>query len=228
MSGRPKVIAHRGASSEAPENTLAAFRRALEIGADAIELDVHLSADGHAVVIHDATLERTTPGSGRVESFSRRELAGLDVPALAEVVSLAGLAGLVIELKEDDANQSTRDALAQATARALGDFSGELLVQSFDAELLSAYHAGAPATPLGFLVDDVDRKIPPDIPLAAWNPSGELVRDEPGCVARMKARGLLVYVWTINEPEHFRQLAALGVDGIITDEPRLARETLGG
>lgn len=110
---RPWVIAHRGATLEAPENTLAAFRWAIALGADLIELDVHQTADGHPVVIHDETVDRTTNGSGLVRDMTLREVRGLDagswlgvdfsgerVPTLSEVLELtAGQIGLAIEIK---------------------------------------------------------------------------------------------------------------------------------
>src|SRR5215471_15400951 len=111
--GRPYVIGHRGAMGHAPENTFASFRKGFELGAPLLELDVHLSADGQLVVIHDETVDRTTNGSGRVADMSTAEIRRLDagswfgcafagepVPMLSEVLQwMHGRVGLVIELK---------------------------------------------------------------------------------------------------------------------------------
>jgi len=126
-SERPIVIAHRGARAEAAENTMESFRVAIEIGADAIELDVHLSADGVRVIIHDATLDRTTDATGRVNAHRAGELADLGVPALSDVLALVDEQDrtvLVVELKWDDMNPYSRDDLAvgaTAASRASAD-----------------------------------------------------------------------------------------------------------
>src|SRR5215831_7838930 len=95
--GRPLVFAHRGGSALAPENTMAAFANGLSLGADGIELDVHLSSDGVVVVNHDATVERTTPGRGAVAHMTADELARLNVPALAEVLRQFRDARVIVE-----------------------------------------------------------------------------------------------------------------------------------
>src|SRR5436305_10973097 len=97
----PLAYAHRGGSALRPENTIAAFDHGLSLGADGVELDVHLSRDGVVVVHHDATVDRTTPGTGAVSALGARELALLDVPALADVLSAFRDSRVIIEMKEN-------------------------------------------------------------------------------------------------------------------------------
>src|SRR5204863_5180098 len=99
ISGRPLVFAHRGGSALAPENTMAAFANGLSLGADGIELDVHLSSDDVVVAIHDATVDRTTSGRGNVAAMTAADLARLDVPALADVLGTFRDARVIVELK---------------------------------------------------------------------------------------------------------------------------------
>jgi glycerophosphoryl diester phosphodiesterase len=153
------LYAHRGASAEAPENTLAAFRRALAVGADGIELDVHLSADGVPVVIHDETLERTTDGAGPVSAQSLAGLASLDaggwfapefsgegVPTLAEVLRLlAGRLRLNLEVKDARAGWAVLDLLRHFPQT-------DAVLSSFDHSLLARLRRIAPDLPLAMLV----------------------------------------------------------------------------
>ena len=157
------LYAHRGASAEAPENTLAAFRRALEVGADGIELDVHLSADGVPVVIHDDTLERTTDGSGPVAAQSRAGLARLDagawfapefsgeeLPTLqATLLLLAGRLRLNLEVKAARAGMAVFDLLRHFP-------QADAVISSFDYGLLARLRRSAPELPLAVLQDAGD------------------------------------------------------------------------
>ncbi len=130
---RPQIFAHRGAKAVAPENTLPAFERALAMGVDGIELDVHCSKDGQLVVIHDESLERTTSGTGKVSDYTAAQLAKIDagsyfnpafagtgVPTLAEVFDLVGNRCRVnVELKSDDPNGGDQAASAAGMISAL-------------------------------------------------------------------------------------------------------------
>src|SRR3954466_12207013 len=100
-ASRPMVFAHRGGSALAPENTMAAFANGVALGADGLELDVHLSRDGVGVVLHDATADSTTSGTGAVSALPARELALLGVPALADVLSAFRDARVIVEMKEN-------------------------------------------------------------------------------------------------------------------------------
>src|SRR5206468_4882936 len=171
---RPLRVAHRGASARAPENTLAAFREAIRLGADAIELDVQLSADGVPMVIHDLTVDRTTNGHGSVASFASRDLRRLDagawfssrfkgerVPTLEEALECArGRCGLNVEIKEAGGGRGGRRAalpgptglVARAVARAVArvGFKDLLIVSSFSGRALGEARAAMPEARLGF------------------------------------------------------------------------------
>lgn len=240
---RPTVFAHRGASAHAPENTLAAFQLALEHGADAIEFDVKLTQDGQVVVHHDATLERTTDGQGRLKDFTLAELKKLDagawfsepyrgerIPTLAEIFETVGdKLFMNIELTNYAA---PFDKLVEKVA-----------------ELVERYHMHERILYSSFLPHNLVRAgaLTPGLPrgqLALPGPAGwwqrrwgnflQLQADHPfradvsaASVNRSHARGRRVYVWTVNDPEEMRRLQSLGADGIITDDPKLARSVFG-
>ena len=155
------IVAHRGASAERPENTLAAFERAIEIGADAAECDVRLTADGAAVVLHDATVDRTTDGAGVVASMSAAEVRRLSagdgpVPMLADVLAcLSGRIGAVVELKDLPGEPGHREGspVVDATLAAIDDtgFAGPLILISFDPGALARALELRPVLPRGLL-----------------------------------------------------------------------------
>jgi glycerophosphoryl diester phosphodiesterase len=214
----PLVIAHRGGAAEAPENTLAAFRNALRAHADWSELDIVLSRDGHLMVIHDDTVDRTTNGHGRVEDMTFEQLRRLDagrgehVPTLEETLALPG-SRLVIELKRT----SRPDALAESTVAAirLARAHGRVIIASFETDLLRRVHAIDPSIPLlGFVGDE--RALAPmlELPLEVLGVSSNVVE-----AALASGGGHAVWAWTIQDPPQARQLVQHGVDGIITDKP---------
>ncbi len=159
-SGELFIWAHRGASAQAPENTLAAFGLALELGADGIELDVHLSRDEVPVVIHDETLERTTDGRGKVADRTWADLRALDagrwfapsfagepVPSLQQALDLVGMrARINVEIKSAAAGQAVLTLLERYPRC-------QVLVSSFDHRVLARMRRAAPHLPLGFLLD---------------------------------------------------------------------------
>lgn len=220
LRGRtPHVIAHRGGALEAPENTLAAFRHALRTGAAWSELDVVLSRDGRAMVIHDDTVDRTTNGRGRVESLSFDQLRALDagngekVPTLDETLAIPG-ARFLVELKRS----SRPDALAEQTVRAIQNagMQGRVLVGSFEPELLRKVHALDPSIPLlGFAGDEQRLAELRDLPLSVLGVSGNVV----DAALQTRRPGQAVWVWTIQNTAEARALTDRGVDGIITDGP---------
>jgi glycerophosphoryl diester phosphodiesterase len=232
----PAVIAHRGASRRAPENTLEAFRLAFQMGADAIELDVRLSRDGVPVVIHDAQVERTTDGTGKVQDLTWPELRELDagawfaaafcgarIPELAAVLEDSARSGWInIELK----NYATRgDDLEKAVVdlvRRTG-LGRRVLLSSFNPLSLRAVARLAPDVPRALLTTE---SLPiylrrgwfaflarPD----AYNLHGGQANMQS--VSRIRSRGSRVCVWTVNDPAEAHRLHEAGVDGIITDEP---------
>ena len=238
---RPLNIAHRGASLVAPPNTLAAFRRAAELGADGVELDVHLSADGVPVVIHDFTVDGTTDGSGPVAAMTLAELKQLDagrrfgapfagerIPTLEEVLeAVGGRVLLNIELKSTSPRDTGLERVVIALVERHG-LSQRVLLSSFNPISLWRAKRLAPHIAVGLLHA-------PELPFPlrrGW--FGFLFRHEARhpehtmVNARYKAwaerRGYRVNTWTVDEPSEMRRLIALGVDGIITNAP----DVLGG
>lgn len=229
-AARPFVLGHRGARHAAPENTLGAFELSRREGADGVELDVRLDGNGEVIVLHDPTLSRVTQGreTRHAEKISSRELAQLDVgsgervPLLADVLDWAHQTGqrLNIELKSDLAG---RAQLLTALARVMGRAQlPELIFSSFHPYFVWWLSRHLPALPRAWLVHDQQRilKYAPGVAQLGANalhPQHTLVTEAR--VARMKARGLLVNVWTVNDPDRARELARLGVDAIISDNP---------
>ncbi len=228
---RPLVLGHRGASHDAPQNTLAAFRRAVEVGADGIELDVHLSRDGVPVVIHDSKVDATTDGTGSVSTMSLAELQALDagshfdaqfsgerIPTLEEVLTEVGADLLInIELKAGR-TEGLVDAVAAVIKRT--EMQARVWFSSFKPYLLYQARDLAPEIPCGLLYAPVSvgsLLLAPITPYEARHPYFAMVSERS--VRRMHRRGLRIFVWTLDDPEMARQLAAWGVDGIITNEP---------
>jgi glycerophosphoryl diester phosphodiesterase len=250
-SPRPRLFAHRGGSLIAPENTLLSFREGLEAGATHLELDVHATADGHVVVLHDETVDRTTDGSGLVRQLSLAALkaldagarfepreggspmrgAGITVPTLSEVLEAFPDALFNIEIKqrEPEIEQAVLDLLASH------DALDRTLLAAEDPTIMGRIRGLAPAMLTGFSafdaieflqrIDDPSYR-PPGNALQVPPSFGDLVIVTPAFVARAHALGLEVHVWTLDtEPEILEQLA-LGVDGVMTDDPRMAAAAL--
>ncbi len=228
-------IAHRGASADFPENTLAAFDAAMRAGADVCELDVQKSADGALVVIHDDTVNRTTDGRGKVASMTLAELKRLDagswrgrehagerIPTLDEVFNLIeGRCTLNIELKargiEEQVCWIIRERSAERTA----------LVSSFDWDVLTRVRKIAPEIRIGVLADRAPSRMLTAASRAnAWaiNPAAKLVKVE--LCATAHRLGYQVYTWTVDDCEEMRRLIAIGVDGIMTNAPARLRSLL--
>lgn len=236
----PLVIAHRGASLVAPENTIPAFRLAAELGADAIEFDAKLTADGHVVIHHDRTLNRTTNGSGPLSARTLEELqrldagshlnqkfAGVSIPTLKQVFQEFGDQLLMnIELTN---YARPFNSLPENVSQMITEFDliDQVLISSFNPIALMKMRRLAPEIPLGLLVMDSEptwlisfsRLI---TPYHAFHPSFPMVDDQ--LVQREHKLGYHVNVWTVNEPDQIRELVSIGVDGVITDAPDTARE----
>ena len=229
---RPFIIGHRGASADAPENTLAAFALAKAQGADGIELDVQLSADGWPVVLHDFSLDRTSSGRGKVSDFSLSELQELEVgigqnlPALAEVFEQFGSDFLYnIELK----STSVWDMdLVTAVANCVQAYrlEAQVLISSFNLFIVQqAKRKFAKETMVAHLWHKRGGRLKQNfIPVAADHPH-HLQVDEAYMVWANK-RSLPVNVWTVDDLFEARRLAALGVQAIITNHPQRIREGL--
>jgi len=239
----PAIIAHRGASAYAPENTLAAFELAVRQKADAIELDAKLTIDGHVVVFHDQTLDRTTGAKGRVIDSKLADLRHLDagshfdvayrgepIPTLDEVLDLAGKRiFIIVELTN---YASLFDRLPEKVAEIVKkhDLAERLMFSSFNPIALIRIRRILPEVPLGLLARP-GRK-------GAWARSwiGTLIRyqslnpalddADKSLVDRTHRHGRSLLVHTVNQPEDMRRLFQLGVDGIFTDDPLTARRIL--
>ena len=234
---RPWVYGHRGSSGE-PENTLSAFEKAARDGADGIELDVRLSADGELVVMHDAMFERVTDGRDHrhvahlpYEEIRRIELgAGEVAPRLSEVLRFARARQLRVNV-EMKHGVPQRLPLAHATARQLAsvDPSLPIIVSSFDPLILATFATLLPRVPRALLVHR-----------SKWSTlaleTGQVWRDglhvertltRDVVIQRLRRRGLLLNVWTVNDLREAMDLAEMGVDGIITDVPGLVRAKFG-
>jgi glycerophosphoryl diester phosphodiesterase len=235
------VTAHRGFSGKAPENTLAAFRAAIDAGCDMIELDVHLSRDNQVVVIHDDTLERTTNGRENVADQTHAELMRLDagswfdprfsgekLPALAEVLSLARNRILVnIELKKGKNFPYTMEALADRTLREveMADMSDQVLFSSFDPAAIDRIREKNPLLPVALITNKPWVK-PEEAGGGKVYPTlnCRITVLNEGNIRLAHAGGIRIHAWTVNTQEEMKKAIALGVDGIITNHPdRLIR-----
>lgn len=221
-------MAHRGASRECPENTLAAFRRAVALGADAVELDVHRSADGVVVVHHDAAI----PGLGAIAALTASAIAergrvqGEPIPTLEEVLSaVGGKLRVYIELKGAD---TVPGAVAAVRTFAGPRDLDSCAVHCFDHRLVRQAHAMEPALPRGVLevsypVDPVGAARPVDA-RDLWRHRDFI---DEAFVRAAHAEGRRVVAWTVNDADLMRRLAGWGVDAVCTDDVALARATLG-
>ncbi|MDE8808824.1 glycerophosphodiester phosphodiesterase family protein [Aeromonas hydrophila] len=220
-----QIIAHRGASGLAPENTLKAIRLALALGTGAIEIDVQL-ADGELWVFHDRRLERCTDGSGVLTAQSRAYLASLDagegerIPTLWQVMeAIAGQAELHIELK----GAQTADEVARLTRRAeaeLGFAPTQWVVSSFHHPELARFAALRPDIRLGALTSTIPLTLAKfAAELGTWSLNCDVDFVDQSLVQDAHDRGLKVLVYTVDEPADQAMLAAIGVDGIFTNRP---------
>jgi glycerophosphoryl diester phosphodiesterase len=241
--GKPVIFGHRGASAHAPENTLAAFKLAAEEGAAGIELDAKLSADGTIMVIHDQTVDRTTQGSGRVNTLTLKALKTLDagskfsaqfknepIPTLEEVFQVVGQRLYInIELTN---YASPGDELPELAARLVEKYglAQRVLASSFNAANLVRFRRQLPGVAVCLLALKGLAGMPARRLQVSWhkfdglNPYFSDVT--PALVEHEHRRQRLVNVWTVNQPAEMRRLASAGIDGLITDDPGLARQTL--
>ncbi len=239
---QPLIYGHRGARAHAPENTLPSFQTAFDMGADGIELDVHMSKDGCLVVIHDFTLERTTDGHGSVSDFTAAELARLDagshyspafagagVPTLEEALDLAAGRSVNVEIKSMDPFGGPEADAVAALIRSRNLYDA-VIVSSFNPVTLIKMRWVDRRVRLGLLYSA-------DLPIflrQAW--TGPLIQPEAlhpehdmidaGYMDAARRMGVAVNTWTVNDPDEARRLAELGVDIIITDAPDRIRAAL--
>jgi glycerophosphoryl diester phosphodiesterase len=247
---RPTVLGHRGSAGSAPENTLASFAIALEQGADIVESDVHVTADGVPVLIHDPSVDRTTNGAGLVADLTFEELGELDagfwfgeheadafpergcghrVPGLAEAFERFPDARFNLEIK------APGTALAQRVLELLREFERAehtLLTAGEDSDMASlrtALAGSGVAPAIGASLADIlevvqsalESRPPATDSMAIQIPDsfgGKPLVTE-ALVRHAHAHGIVVHVWTINEPSEMKRLLDLGVDGLVTDYP---------
>jgi len=215
------IVAHRGASAYEPENTLRSVKRALEMGVDMVEVDVHASRDGHIVVIHDAKLDRTTSGKGYVKDLTLKELRNLDaglgekIPTLEEVLELIkGKAQLVIEIKVLGTEEKVLRIVKE------GGLENGVLITSFYHPTVKRVKELDPKIKTGIIISSRPVK-PAQLVLNAKSdvlfPRYVYVDQE--MVREVHKQKLAIYPWTIDDPDEMRPLIKMGVDGIVTNKP---------
>ena len=216
-----------------PENTIATFDRGLTAGADGLELDVHLSADGIVVVHHDAMLDRTTRAKGPLKDRTAGELAQFDVPALSDVLARYPQIGIIIELKQRG------PALAKAVVDDLRRAGAvdRVCLGSFSLTALRAARTAAPGIATSGARFEVRMALyrswcglsPGHVPYRAFQVpeiSGGTRVVSPRFVRLAHEAGIAVQVWTVDEPDDIRRLLDWGVDGIISDRPDVAAQVV--
>lgn len=240
----PQIFAHRGARVVAPENTLPAFQKALDMHVAGIELDVHCSKDGQLVVIHDFTVNKTTNGTGHVSTFTAAELARLDagsylsaafagvgVPTLDQVFDLVGNRCRVnVEIKSEDPEGGNQvEPLVQMIQKR--NLYDQVIVSSFNPITLIKMRYTDPKIQLGFLYEE---DLPPHLRQAwftpiiqpeALHPYHKIIDEK--LMAWAKGKGCAVNTWTVNDVAEAKRLAALGVDVIMSDVPDVIMAALG-
>jgi len=240
----PLVIAHRGNSSAAPENTLASFESALALGATLVECDVQMTGDGQVVVIHDPTLERTSGRPGDVRALTLAEVRAADVsyperfgdafspqrvPTLSELLSfLKGRARLMLEIKKESSRKESdaferriADDIVRSGLRCSQDMETDIAVISFSTLVLERMRAFVPEVPRGHLFYREPRE---EMFAAAQAVEAFFIMPEKGhlsasLVAEARARTLGVATWVCDDPEEFARLSALDLLGIGTNRP---------
>jgi glycerophosphoryl diester phosphodiesterase len=226
------VVGHRGASLEQPENTIEALEAAIDAGADAVEFDVRMTADGHAVVMHDPDVSRTTDGTGLVSEMTLEEIRKLGVPTLQEALEcLAGRAAADIEIKNlpgEPGFTPDREAAVEATLDALDrvGFPGQVIVSSFNPASIAHSRALRPDVPTGLLTSyDVDADEALTRAMSQGHPwvlpfVSKVLDAGEGFCERVREAGALLGVWIADEPSMARTLFEWGVDAVATNDPR--------
>lgn len=235
--GWPPVIGHRGAAKWAPENTLASFFCAADQGAPWVELDARLCKGGIPVVFHDATLERTTNGLGPVGEHRLDELRSLDagcwfsrsfkdepIPALDEALAAIARLGLGVnvEIKPDDGNAGeAAERVLEVVERVWPEEAPPPLISSFSAPVLQAVRRLGEGWRIGYLADsfaETDFALAVKLGAASFNLAESRVT--PQAAARIRAAGMGLLAYTVNDPARALELRRMGVDGVFTDDPK--------
>jgi glycerophosphoryl diester phosphodiesterase len=226
------VIAHRGASGHAPENTLAAFKRAVALGATFIETDLQLTRDSRFVAMHDGTVNRTTNGQGKVHDMTMAELRRLDagswfgseftgerIPTLDEILEFSKKNDVVFYLELKPSGSWGGEHALVGALRESGEIPRAVVI-SFDADILARLRQIEPTLMTGLLYDgQIEEPLEKALEVGARQLAmrGDLVT--PALLKDARKRDLQVVCWTVNHPAHIRMLMAAGVDGIMSDYP---------
>ena len=244
LPGHPLVVAHRGNSVKAPENTLAAFREAIELGAPAAECDVHLTRDGQVVVMHDATLDRTTDGTGGIAGLTLAEVQAADAgswkgdkyrgehaPTLADTLALTrGKLRLLVEIKAEGIARQVVEVIRRADALA------DVTVISFSQATCKAVRELEPRLPVGLLsggIEEDSEDAADALIRAALGPHVQFLSvaypgAKPSLLRRAQLAGMSVFVWTIDDPEQVQRYASMGVASITSNDPAMAMRVVAG
>jgi glycerophosphoryl diester phosphodiesterase len=226
------VIAHRGASGHAPENTLAAFKRAVALGATFIETDLQLTRDSRLVAMHDATVNRTTNGQGKVHDLTLMELRRLDagswfgsefagerIPTMDDILEFSKKHDVVFYLELKPGGSWGGEHALVGALRESGEIPRSVVI-SFDADILARLRRIEPTIMTGLLYDgQIEEPLSKALEVGARQLAvrGDLVT--PALLKDARKRDLQVVCWTVNHPAHIRMLLAAGVDGIMSDYP---------
>ena len=226
------VIAHRGASGHAPENTLAAFKRAIALGAAFIETDLQLSRDARFVAIHDDTVNRTTNGQGKVHDLSLADLRRLDagswfgsefagerIPTLEEILEFSKKHDVVFYLELKPSGSWGGEHALIGALRESGEIARTVVI-SFDAGILGALRRIEPTLMTGLLFDgQIDKPLERAVEIGARQLAVRSDLVTPALLTEARKKDLQVVCWTVNQPAHMRLLIEAGVDGIMSDYP---------
>lgn len=209
-------IGHRGAKGHVLENTLASFQKALELGVDMIELDIHLSKDNIPVVIHDFTVDRTTIAKGTATNFTAKELQNLGIPTLEDVFDLVqNQCEINIEIKVFEATKAVLDLVS------ISSFDTEkIIISSFDWNALQKVRFHLETIRIGVLTEtnlDLALAFAKFIKAYSIHPYFHLLTLDT--VKKIKEKEFKIFPWTVNEPEDITFVKSLQIDGIITDFP---------
>jgi glycerophosphoryl diester phosphodiesterase len=233
-------VAHRGASAQYPENTLLAFHKAIEQGVDALEIDIHRTADDELIVIHDPTLERTTNGHGKVRDHSLQEIRQLDagqgerIPLLQEVIHLARQAQIRLCVEVKGVTETEELVISESILRKLEatDFLGQAIVTSFSSKAL--FRAKALNPEVSTMLDPS----PQDGSLTPREVCAQVLQAGANCVSydfryltteivrECQLTGLALWPWDPDEPNDLQHVLMLGVEGIMTNRPDVLNKVM--
>jgi len=237
LPSNPQLIAHQGGPAYAPENTLTAFRNAIAVGADWIEMDIQMTKDGALVVMHDETVDRTTDGTGRVRDLTLEQMRALDagngeqVPTFEEVIAIAkeAVVGVMPEAKSAHLYPGIEAKMVQAIVEA--DYVEKTVIQSFEPGTLNTIHTLNPdieVCPL-YGLWDLSLSGPQPGEVNTLCPMAEMVILNPWMIKQAHAEGRKAFVWfgVIEHPVVMRFILALGADGLMVDDPVALANALG-